>query len=242
MTKKNKVESTNPLKYFVKYLFFTIALYLTFSVFIILFFIVSNPPTTAFILSLEANSNLIPFSGITPSQTWLAYKHISDEIKVAVIASEDQRFKDHFGFDFREIKNALDEMDSGKRVRGASTISQQVAKNLFLTKDKTIIRKFFEAYYTLLIEVFWSKERILEVYLNVVELGKNVYGVEAASQAYFGKSAEFLTKSEAALLAAVLPNPQERSIKQPSDYLIRRQKQIIKQTELIGGVNYIKDL
>lgn len=232
----------SPMKSFAKYISLTFAFHFIFSVFIIVFFILSNPPTTALILSSESNSNLISFSGFAASQSWLSYNHISDELKVAVIASEDQRFKEHFGFDFKEIKYAIDEMESGKRVRGASTISQQVAKNLFLTKDKIIIRKFFEVYYTLLIELLWSKERILEVYLNIVELGKNIYGVDAASQVYFGKSAEFLTKSEAALLAAVLPNPLERNILEPSDYLIRRQKQIIKQSELIGGVNYIKDL
>lgn len=158
---------------------------------------------------------------------WRCYERISPEMAKAVIASEDNMFAEHDGFDWEEMKKAIDEhRDQGKKLRGASTISQQTAKNVFLIPSRSFIRKAFEAYFTLLIEWIWGKERILEVYLNVAEMGKGIYGTEAAAQAFFGKSASELTRNEASLITACLPNPLERHADKPSKYVSKRAGQI----------------
>ena len=158
---------------------------------------------------------------------WRSYDNISPELAKAVIASEDNLFAEHNGFDWNEMRKAIDEhKNKGKKLRGASTISQQTAKNVFLFPSRSFIRKGFEAYFTVLIELFWSKERILEVYLNVAEMGKGIYGAEAAAQEIFGKSASGLTRLEASLLAACLPNPIQRHAGKPSSYVSKRAGQI----------------
>ena len=158
---------------------------------------------------------------------WRSYDNISPELAKAVIASEDNLFAEHNGFDWKEMRKAIDEHKSkGKRLRGASTISQQTAKNVFLFPSRSFVRKGFEAYFTVLIELFWSKERILEVYLNVAEMGKGIYGAEAAAQEIFDKSAAGLTRREASLIAACLPNPVQRQAGKPSAYVSRRAGQI----------------
>jgi monofunctional biosynthetic peptidoglycan transglycosylase len=172
-------------------------------------------------------------------QEWIKIDEISKEVQVAVIASEDQLFAQHYGFDLKQIELALEESKSGKRNRGASTITQQVAKNLFLWQGKSWIRKAFEVYFTFLIELTWSKRRILEIYLNIVELGKGIFGVEAASQIYFDKSCSKLSSYEAALLAAVLPSPLKRSVTNPSNYLVKRANRIIREMKNIGGNTYL---
>ena len=171
---------------------------------------------------------------------WESYDNISKEAALAVVASEDQNFPHHWGFDFDEIYDAMTE--KRKRVRGASTISQQVAKNVFLWHGRSFIRKGLEAYFTILIEIIWDKERILEVYLNVAEMGKMTFGVEAASQRFYKKPAKDLTRYEAARIAAVLPNPVRFSIKNPSAYVNKRTNQIVRQMKYLGGRNYIADL
>jgi monofunctional biosynthetic peptidoglycan transglycosylase len=171
---------------------------------------------------------------------WESYDNISKEVALAVVASEDQNFPKHWGFDFDEIYDAMTE--KRKRVRGASTISQQVAKNVFLWHGRSYIRKGLEAYFTVLIELIWDKERILEVYLNVAEMGKMTFGVEAASQRFYKKPAKNLTRYEAARIAAVLPNPVRFSIKNPSAYVNKRTNQIVRQMKYLGGRNYIADL
>jgi monofunctional biosynthetic peptidoglycan transglycosylase len=158
---------------------------------------------------------------------WRSYDNISPELAKAVIASEDNLFAEHNGFDWKEMRKAIDEhKNKGKRLRGASTISQQTAKNVFLFPSRSFVRKGFEAYFTVLIELFWSKERILEVYLNVAEMGKGIYGAEAAAQEIFDKSAARLTRREASLIAACLPNPVQRQAGKPSAYVSRRAGQI----------------
>lgn len=158
---------------------------------------------------------------------WRSYDNISPELAKAVIASEDNLFAEHNGFDWKEMRKAIDEhKNKGKRLRGASTISQQTAKNVFLFPSRSFVRKGFEAYFTVLIELFWSKERILEVYLNVAEMGKGIYGAEAAAQEIFDKSAAGLTRREASLIAACLPNPVQRQAGKPSAYISRRAGQI----------------
>lgn len=154
--------------------------------------------------------------------TWVEWERIAPAAKLAVIAAEDQRFAEHFGLDLEAIEKAMEHNRRSRRTRGASTISQQTAKNLFLWPERSWARKGLEVGYTLLIETIWSKRRVLEVYLNIAEFGPGVYGVEAASQAYFRKPAARLTYHEAALLAAVLPNPRRFKVAAPSAYVQRR--------------------
>lgn len=158
---------------------------------------------------------------------WRRYEKISPEMAKAVIASEDNLFAEHHGFDWKEMKKAIKEhREKGKKLRGASTISQQTAKNVFLWPNRSFVRKAFEAYFTVLIEWIWGKERILEVYLNVAEMGKGIYGAEAAAQEFFDKSASELTRREASLITACLPNPIERHADKPSQYVSKRAGQI----------------
>ena len=159
-------------------------------------------------------------------KTWKPLEKISTNMAKAVVASEDARFYTHNGFDWIEIEKAVKEHQRGKRLRGASTISQQTAKNVFLFPGRSWVRKGFEAYFTVLIEWIWGKERILEVYLNVAEMGKGIYGAEAAAQEFFGKSASELTRREASLITACLPNPIERHADKPSQYVSKRAGQI----------------
>jgi len=173
---------------------------------------------------------------------WFGYDNISKEMALAVIAAEDQNFPDHFGFDLKQIEKALEHHQRGGRLRGASTITQQVAKNLFLWEGRSFIRKGLEAYFTVLIELLWSKERILEVYLNIVELGDMIFGVGAASQIYYKKLPARLTRNQAALLTATIPNPIRFSVRKPSAYILRRQNWILAQMSSLGGTGYIKDL
>jgi len=173
---------------------------------------------------------------------WVSYDEISKQMALAVIAAEDQNFPFHFGFDLEQIEKAIERNERGGRLRGASTITQQVAKNLFLWEGRSFIRKGIEAYFTLLIEIFWTKERILEVYLNIVEMGNMIFGVGAASKIYFYKHPETLHPDQAALLAAILPNPKRYSVRNPSDYVLKRKDWIKRQMSLLGGTNYLKNL
>jgi monofunctional biosynthetic peptidoglycan transglycosylase len=161
--------------------------------------------------------------GATFQHQWVKWDLISPNASLAVLAAEDQKFLEHNGFDIEAINEAWQKNHHSKRVRGASTISQQVAKNLFLWPGKSFFRKGLEAYFTLLIEILWPKQRIMEMYLNIAEFGKGVYGVEAASKKYFKHPAKSLTRSESALLAAVLPSPIRLRVDSPSAYVLRRQ-------------------
>ena len=173
-------------------------------------------------------------------QKWRDYSQISRELALAVVASEDQRFPDHRGFDFTQIQKAMDDAERGGRARGASTITQQVAKNLFLWSGRSWVRKGLEAWYTVLIESLWPKRRNLEVYLNVAEFGRGIYGAEAAAQNFFHKPAARLTRAEAARLAAVLPNPQRMRVEAPGKYVQRRQQEIQVQMAALGGTYYLR--
>lgn len=194
------------------------------------------PPTSSFIIQAELSSE--PDAPREIKHEWVSWEEISSHMPIAVVASEDQNFPSHFGFDFEAISKAIKE--SGKRQRGASTITQQLVKNLYLWPSKSFIRKGIEAYLTVLVELFWSKQRILEVYLNFAEFGRGVYGVEAAARTYFKKSAANLTLHESALLAAVLPSPRRRSVVNPSDHVNRRAEWIERQIKQLGGKNYLK--
>lgn len=172
---------------------------------------------------------------------WVDYDDISKFMPIAIVAAEDQNFPKHFGFDFKQIEKALKENKKGRRIRGASTITQQVAKNLFLWEGKSFVRKGIEAYFTLLIELLWDKQRILEVHMNIAEMGDKIFGVGTASLAYFKKPAVKLTISQAALLAAILPNPKKYSAVKPSGYVRGRQNWIVRQINSLGGANYLKN-
>ena len=154
---------------------------------------------------------------------WEPLENISNKLQLAVVCAEDQKFLNHHGFDVEAIEKAIEHNKQGKRIRGASTISQQTAKNVFLWEGRTWVRKGLEVYFTALIELLWNKQRIMEVYLNVIEMGDGIYGAEMASQVYFKKSASKLTNAEAALIASILPNPRIYSAKNPSNFVRGRQ-------------------
>jgi monofunctional biosynthetic peptidoglycan transglycosylase len=175
-------------------------------------------------------------------QDWVPWKRIAPYAAVAVIAAEDQKFPAHDGFDFEAIEQAMEEAGRGERLRGASTISQQVAKNLFLWSGQNWFRKGLEAWFTVWIELLWPKLRILEVYLNVAQFGRGTWGVEAASRRYFGKSAASLTRYEAALLAAVLPSPTRYRVVNPGPYVRQRQQWILGQMSRLGGTRLLDGL
>lgn len=224
----------------IKKLLLIIVFFIVLSAAVTLVFRFVNPAATAVILSKSGNPITQLISLKYYDQKWVGIQNISSYASLAVVASEDQRFFEHFGFDFEQIEKAMKENERRRRIRGASTITQQTAKNLFLWQGKTFIRKGLEAYYALLLELIWGKKRILEVYLNIVELGENIYGVEAASRIFFKKSSAYLTSAEAAFLAATLPNPIKRKVSRPSSYLLRRKEQIMVQMNLIGGLSFIK--
>lgn len=173
---------------------------------------------------------------------WTSWDKISPHAGIAVVAAEDQMFPEHFGFDLESISDALDKHSKGRRLRGASTISQQVSKNLFLWSGRSFVRKGFEAYFTVLIELLWPKRRILEVYLNIAEFGDGIFGVAAAGEAFFKKSPAKLNPSDAALLAAVLPNPVRFRADRPSSYLNSRRLWILGQMYRLGGAAYLKSI
>ncbi|HRG78403.1 MAG TPA: monofunctional biosynthetic peptidoglycan transglycosylase [Cyclobacteriaceae bacterium] len=195
-----------------------------------------NPPIT-----ITQLTNWVGGYGL--KRDYINFEEMSPNIRLAVMASEDQLFPDHNGFDIKSIKKALESnKKKSKRIRGASTISQQVAKNVFLWQGRSWFRKGLEVYFTFMIEVFWSKERILEMYLNVAEMGKGIFGVEAASRTYFKKPAQKLTRTEAAMIAACLPNPKKYLVQPPSRYINRRYPWILNQMNNLEGDEDVEKL
>lgn len=207
-----------------------------FQLFCILLFKWVNPPITI--------TQLVSYvSGHGLKRDYVGWNKISYNARLAVIASEDQAFPDHSGFDWKNIKKAMAyNKKKPNRIRGASTISQQVAKNVFLWQDRSKIRKGLEAYFTFMIELVWGKKRILEVYLNVIEMGKGIFGTEAAAQAYFNKSATALSRTEAAMIAACLPNPKRYTIKPLSGYVTVRRQWVLQQMNNLEGDNDIQNI
>lgn len=198
-----------------------------------------DPPTTAFMLARQVSAWTHREAGFRPAYEWRDRGRISSSLPLAVIASEDQRFAGHRGFDLEAIRKAREAHEEGGRLRGASTISQQTAKNLFLWSGRSWVRKGLEAWYTALLELMWPKTRIIEVYVNVAEFGDGVYGAQAAARKYFGKDASQLSPAESARLAAVLPNPKRYSVDRPGPYVQRRTGQIQRQMRQIGGQSYL---
>ncbi len=205
------------------------------TIFTVVLFSFINPPVTPLMVK-RAFIKKTDGTRVGIHKDWVSFKKISPHMINAVIASEDNRFAEHWGIDMQAIEKAVDYNKRHKRKRGASTITQQVAKNVFLWPARTYMRKGFELYFTVLIEAVWSKKRIMVVYLNVMETGNGIYGVEAAAQKYFRKPAAKLTRSEAALIAACLPNPRKRNPANPTPYLQRRQGRILDLMRKIGSV------
>ncbi len=177
---------------------------------------------------------------LTLKHDWVPLEEISPSLQLAVVASEDNRFTEHSGFDFGAIEQAMDynEKKRGKRIRGGSTISQQTAKNVFLWPQRSWIRKGLEVYFTFMIELVWGKRRIMEIYLNSIEMGRGIYGAEAAAANYFRKPAARLTRGESALIAAILPNPRKWSPAAPTSYIRKRQEWILWNMDNIGRIEY----
>jgi monofunctional glycosyltransferase len=201
-----------------------------------------NPPTTAFMLEARAHAWWAGEHHYHTEYRWKSLEEISPQVAIAVIASEDQQFPFHYGFDFTSIRAAVRAHERGSRLRGASTISQQVAKNLFLWPGRSLARKGLEALLTVMIETCWPKERILETYLNVAQFGYGVYGVEAAAHHFFHMPAARLDASQSALLAAVLPDPRRLHVDAPSHYLLAQRDRILQQMGNLGGPAYLRTI
>jgi len=218
------------MKKFKRFIFKTILWFVGLSLFWVLlykFVPVYYTPLMA-IRSIEAENNY------TTKHKWVPISSISKSLQLAVICSEDQNFLTHNGFDLKAIQKAYNSNKEGKRLRGASTISQQTAKNIFLWQGRSWLRKGLEVWFTFLIEVFWSKERILEVYLNSIEMGEGVFGAEAASQYWFKKPASSLTKDQASAIASILPSPRKYKANPPTLYISKRKKWIQRQMNNFG--------
>ncbi len=199
------------------------------------------PPTSAFMLQRQFENYAVAGCRKIDYQ-WQPRSRISSHMALSAIAAEDQHFPEHWGFDTHAIYLALKEKHAGKRLRGASTISQQVAKNLFLWPGRSWLRKAIEVWLTAWIEILWPKQRIIEVYLNVAQFGACLFGTEAASQKYFHHHSKDLNAHEAALLAAVLPNPVFYQVSRPSQYILKRQRWILQQARQLGGIRFLQRL
>jgi monofunctional biosynthetic peptidoglycan transglycosylase len=195
-----------------------------------------TPPTSAVMLQR------ILVEGHKLDYQWVPLAQIAPDVALAVVAAEDQKFPDHRGFDLKAIRDAVESNARGGRMRGASTLTQQVARNLFLWQGRSYLRKGLEAWFTLLLEIFWSKQRILEIYLNIAETGPRTFGIQAAAGRYFGRSASTLTREQAALIAAVLPNPLRYHADRPSGYLLSRRDHILQQMSQLGGTSYLRNI
>lgn len=197
------------------------------------------PPTSAYMLERSLAQTLRGNHAYATRHRWVPYARIAPVVPLAMVAGEDQTFPYNHGFDVASIRSAIDVAEAGGHLRGASTITQQTARNLFLWSGGGFFRKGLEAYFTVLINLTWPKRRIIEVYANIVELGDGIYGVEAASQAYFHEPAARLSAQQAALLAAVLPNPRGWHAERPSPYILKRAAWIERQMRQLGGPAYV---
>ena len=198
-----------------------------------------NPPTSAFMLGARLDALIAGEHDYANHYQWVDLERISPQAALAVIAAEDQQFPFHSGFDFKSIREAVRHNAISRHIRGASTISQQVAKNLFLWPGRSLVRKGLEASFTLLIEWCWPKERILEMYLNIAEFGRGIYGVQAAAQHFYHKDARRLNRADSALLAAVLPNPRRFRVEAPSRLVLTHRDWIAQQMTELGGTSYL---
>jgi len=201
-----------------------------------------NPQTSSFMLQRSISAWWAGEDDFVLHYRWSDWEEIDSSIKIAAIASEDQDFSDHWGIDFGSIQNALEEYQRGQDLRGASTITQQTAKNLFLWPGRSYFRKGFEAYFALLMELLWNKKRILEVYLNIAEYGDGIYGVQAAAARYYGIAPAQLSRSQSALMVTALPAPKRYDLAHPSSYMIQRRNWVLRYMDLLGNAAYLKKL
>jgi monofunctional biosynthetic peptidoglycan transglycosylase len=201
-----------------------------------------NPPTSAFMLAARMQAFFDGDRRYRTEYQWVDLEAMSPQAAIAVIAAEDQQFPYHFGFDLKSIREAVRAHERGDKLRGASTITQQVAKNLYLWSGRSFVRKGLEAVLTLSMEAALPKERILEIYLNVAQFGRGIYGVEAAARHFFHKHASALTREESALLAVVLPNPHQLKVDAPSRYVLGQRDWILKQMASLGGPAYLRSI
>jgi len=238
--KKKRTKKTTFFKKLWKIIWVGVLGFFALSIVLSIAYTFINPPFTILMLERTLEQTLLSERDIRLRKDWVSIDEISSNMVMAVIASEDNLFLKHNGFDKKAIERAIEHNKQGKKIRGASTISQQTAKNVFLWNGRNWVRKGLETYYTVVIETFWSKERIMEVYLNVIEFGDGIYGVEAASQTFFHKSAKNLTKREAALLASVLPSPLKRNAAKPTPWLNQRANQVMSLMDKHGRIR-LKD-
>jgi len=222
-------------KWFIRWMLRLIIAFMLITVIPVLLFRWLPPPTSSVMLQRMLTE------GATQAYQWIPFDQISAELALAVVAAEDQKFPYHWGFDFKAMIEAVKQKAGGGRLRGASTLTQQVARNLFLWQGRSYLRKGLEAWFTLLLELLWSKQRIIEVYLNIAEMGERIFGAESASRNFFGRSAGKITQQQAALLAAVLPSPTRYRADFPSSYVLERQQWILRQMQQLGGVKYLQN-
>lgn len=235
--KSTKVESKNYMKRISRFLLKVLLWFFGISIFLVVVFKFVPVPFTPLMVT-RAIETKMDGKEMYSSHDWVPLEDISVNMQKAVIASEDGTFLTHNGFDFSAISKAMKNNEKGKKLKGGSTISQQTAKNVFLWQGRSYFRKGLEAYFTVLIELIWGKERIMEVYLNSIEMGDGVYGVQAAAEHWYGKNASNLTKIEAAGIAAILPNPRKFKASNSSAYINRRKGRIMKFMNYVGKLDY----
>ena len=236
VVRKSRGGRARPLRRLRRFVMWALLAFVAGSIGLVLLLRWVDPPYSAVMLQRLVNE------GAPQQQRWVALEQVDPYMALAVVAAEDQRFPDHWGFDTEQILVALEQHLDGGQLRGASTISQQTARNLFLWQGRSYLRKGLEVWFTGLIEAFWPKRRILEMYLNFAEMGKRVFGVAVASGHYYGVSPARLGRERAALLAAVLPNPVVYRVDAPSDYLTGRRQWILQQMRALGGVSYLRGI
>lgn len=201
-----------------------------------------NPQTSAFMIQRSVEAWFNGEEEYELQYNWTDWDEISSHTKMAVITSEDQNFAFHWGIDLSSIQKALDEYEQGDDLRGASTITQQTAKNLFLWPGQSYLRKGIEAYFALIIELFWPKQRILEIYLNIAEFGNGIYGVHAAATRYFKTAPASLSKAQSALMVTALPAPRRYNLASPSGYMLERRNWVMRYMDLLGNSSYLDEL
>jgi monofunctional biosynthetic peptidoglycan transglycosylase len=234
---KAKLKRGGVWRLILRILKLTVILFIGISLFMVILYRFVNPPITWLMITrgFERKSDGKDWK---IDKKWINFDDISDPMKRAAVGAEDATFLENHGFDFKAIERAMDKNAHSKKLIGGSTITQQTAKNVFLWPGRSYVRKAFEAWFTLLINIFWSKQRVLEVYLNEIEMGDGIYGVEAASQAYFHISAANLNKSQAALIAACWPNPLKWTPDNPDDHIMHRKYLIMKNMRRMGPLDF----
>ena len=236
-TKSNRLHRSGILRLIFRIIKLAFILFFGISILWVIAYRWINPPVT-FLMIQRGFERKADGKDWKIDKKWVDFDSIADPMKRAAVAAEDQTFLENHGFDFKAIEKAIDKNSTSHKLIGGSTISQQTAKNVFLWSDRTYIRKGIEAYFTVLIEVFWSKKRIMELYLNEIEMGDGIYGVEAASEAYFHVHASELSKRQAAAIASIFPSPLKWSPTDPSAYVAHRQYLILKNMRRLGPLDF----